>query len=237
MESMTNENQDLFDRILDRDFEDLTVEEQAEFLQHYDLEDYQYIQQALGESASFFEREFEELQVHPAVYDDLKDRVNPKPELSFRSLISKSLSYRVPVYQVCAFLFIIAAGFWFMNPQTDLATPGANSNAYMADSTYKAVNAMAHQDSNSTDSAIDKSNIIRTNHEEPNDNQVADTAHYTPGVSPETSQSIEADSSNAPYDPEKHAYYPARQDRIHFVQLDAGNENGTVREQFATAIS
>jgi hypothetical protein len=186
MQSTTDHNHDLFDRIAGKAFGELTSSDQAEFLKEFALEDYDYIQQAVAESADYFKAEFAALEVHPAVYDDLNERINGKPAAKFNLAVflGEALSYRVPVYQVCSVLVLIFAGFWLFQQSNQMPNETMGAQSYVADSTFKATSVLA--DSGSNRAGFDGS-VVPVQQELEQDAHTVDTAMFTPGVAPETS--------------------------------------------------
>ena len=101
---------DLFDRMQALRFEELSTAEQAEFLTHFALEDYDMVRDTMGESADFLAAEFAAMEVQEA----------PKKEAqqpAFRLI--DLLNYRIPVYQAAIAAGVLLFAIIFINRSED----------------------------------------------------------------------------------------------------------------------
>lgn len=183
MNPTQHQQPDLFDRIASVDFEALTVEEQAEFLRNYQLEEYPFIQQALRESTDYFEEQFANLQVNEAIYDDLNDRLNRKPT-PFWTGFDQWLNRKVPVYQVCIMLLLVTVGFLFSN-RTDLNSSGDHANQFLADSLHNVKVILADSGAHRSHDAERQVVPVQQEHQE----MLADSTDHTMSSAPESNSS------------------------------------------------
>ncbi len=225
MEHTTENQPDLFDRIATCSFDALTPTEQAEFLREYELEDYVFIQQAMQESSDYFKQEFEALQVDSDVYEDLSVRANAKPEKTWAvaNFLRQALNYRIPVYQICGALAMFIAGFWLFGAQSDYSNNPSTANTYIADSTFSSNSVIADTGSSRNEAGFELDIVIPVDDQEIKDDPNMDTASYTPGIDPETSEHKDYDPNFLLLDEEEVASHDYLNHSDHFSRYAASS--------------
>ena len=141
---------DIFDIIRDKEFQQLTPNEQKIYLAEFPREDYEMIRETIGESESFLAGELETIAFDSEQsFEQFKkqaqsaDRSTNKKEPLLRAL----LLHPVPAYQVAAVLFIMIGGFFLLRSSEQGLNPKANST-FFADSLFHGTTMFA--DSNAT---------------------------------------------------------------------------------------